>query len=449
MELLFFIMRRVEYDLRDKRRPGGGGGCLVEKKDEQAEYGIFAQELNGRFKDLRTREDRIQASLSTLNALFPNSRIKIDDSQAQSDAKQKNYSTVSNQNEVVISSDVLDSMTSDSALAEKVRKLFEGFVGGDWNKNLIDSRQFGGEVWKSMNIQVESVGYYESYQTANGVTSTAIANLRMQFDYRAGQNLDALLGVNQNNSANSGQNNIFSALGQSSQFGFSSAWQLSGFFSNSAAQFFGANSTDAMKNQFFAAQSSASILINIQIQLTMMQNNSMSLFGMFGLVDPLVLDLADEGINLTAAEDGVYFDMHGKGQASKTSFISGNNAFLYLDANGNGVADDIHELFGDSEGHANGFAKLAQYDSNGDGVIDENDEIYSKLRLWRDLNGDGVNQADESMTLAEAGIKSINLNYQGKYEEDGKGNVIGERSTFTRQDGSKGTVADVWLRNLS
>ncbi|MDR0352980.1 MAG: hypothetical protein LBI02_06435, partial [Opitutaceae bacterium] len=113
----------------------------------------------------------------------------------------------------------------------------------------------------------------------------------------------------------------------------------------------------------------------------------------------------------------------------------------------NGIADDVSELFGDYGGYANGFEKLAQYDDNGDGVIDERDAIYHQLRVWRDLNGDGVNQADESMTLAQAGIASLNLNYAKKQELDAHGNVIGERSSFTRTNGSTGLMADVWLRN--
>jgi hypothetical protein len=162
--------------------------------------------------------------------------------------------------------------------------------------------------------------------------------------------------------------------------------------------------------------------------------------------DPLVLDLAGNGINLRGADEGVDFDLTGDGRQERTAFIQGDDALLFLDKNGNGTADNGRELFGDQEGHANGFAELAEYDDNGDGLIDAADLIFRELRLFQDKNGDGINQLDEVLTLEEAGIESLNVGYTDTDEEDGKGNRIAQKSSFTRTDGRGGLMADALLK---
>lgn len=162
--------------------------------------------------------------------------------------------------------------------------------------------------------------------------------------------------------------------------------------------------------------------------------------------DPLVLDLDGDGIELTRTEDGVEFDIDGDGVKEQTAFIKGDDALLYLDQNGNGTVDNGKELFGDQEGDANGYSELARYDENNDGKIDDLDAIYTELRLWQDKNQDGKNQSTESMSLLEAGIKSIQLKYNEIMKDDNKGNKIGQTSEFTRIDGSKGYSADMLFR---
>lgn len=166
------------------------------------------------------------------------------------------------------------------------------------------------------------------------------------------------------------------------------------------------------------------------------------------MADPLVLDLAGDGISLRSAEEGVSFDLEGTGTPRQVGFIRNDDAFLYLDRNGNGIADDGRELFGDQEGDASGFAKLARYDTNGDGRIDAQDEVFHRLRLWQDRNGDGINQLDESMTLVDAGITALYLEYETVNQMDASGNVVARKGAFERSDGSRGMTADVLLRML-
>ena len=92
-----------------------------------------------------------------------------------------------------------------------------------------------------------------------------------------------------------------------------------------------------------------------------------------------------------------------------------------------------------------GFDELAALDSNSDGVIDVNDAQFADLRIWQDLDQDGVSEAGELKTLAEAGIESIDLTATGDGTENAL-NIVARTGTFQRTDGSTGTVGDVEFR---
>ena len=121
--------------------------------------------------------------------------------------------------------------------------------------------------------------------------------------------------------------------------------------------------------------------------------------------DPLVLDLNRDGkVDL---KNAAFFDLNANGFHEFTRWIDKTDAFLVLDKNFNGKADDGSELFGDvmtlPDGSLalTGFDALKAYDSNGDGKIDASDEIYASLKV---LTGEG-----KMSSLADAGVKSLNL----------------------------------------
>jgi len=93
---------------------------------------------------------------------------------------------------------------------------------------------------------------------------------------------------------------------------------------------------------------------------------------------------------------------------------------------------------------ANGFSALRDLDSNADGVIDASDAAFGELKVWRDLNQDGISQADELQTLGEAGISSIGLTSTTSTTRH-NGNAITSLGSYTKADGSTGTTADVNL----
>ncbi len=157
---------------------------------------------------------------------------------------------------------------------------------------------------------------------------------------------------------------------------------------------------------------------------------------------PLVFDLDGDGIELTNTENGVLFDVDVDGVAEQTAWVSGDDGLLALDRNNDGQITDRSELFGDTDGFEDGFQNLSSYDSNNDGVIDANDDVYEDLRIWQDVNQDGVSDDGELLTLAQIGIVSINLNASLPEDFYIAGNLISHISEFTFADGSTGTVVD-------
>jgi hypothetical protein len=164
--------------------------------------------------------------------------------------------------------------------------------------------------------------------------------------------------------------------------------------------------------------------------------------------DPIVLDLDGDGIELTGYADGARFDILGNGRAVNTAFVTGGDAFLAIDRNGNGTIDSGKELFGDQNGARNGFEELRKLDSNGDGRIDRLDKEFDSLLLWKD-NGNGITEEGELLTLEQAGIADISLGYRNVNQAAAGGNRITQIASFLRTDGTRGTAADAMLSYLA
>src|SRR5512138_239940 len=137
---------------------------------------------------------------------------------------------------------------------------------------------------------------------------------------------------------------------------------------------------------------------------------------------PIVIDTRRDGIELGPAGRGVSFDVNADGFPDHVQWVraGGDEAFLTLDRNRNGIVDDGSELFGVGTpllagGTApNGFVALAQYDQpllggNDDGVISPADAIWQELTLWVDSNADGIATRDEMRRPESFGLTSFGI----------------------------------------
>ena len=136
---------------------------------------------------------------------------------------------------------------------------------------------------------------------------------------------------------------------------------------------------------------------------------------------PLVLDLDGDGLELIdRAVSNTYFDFDSDGFAELTGWVAADDGLLAVDRDGDGRITGMSELFGAnptilldeidlSEPVESGFVALAEFDSNLDGKVDVTDTGFADLRVWRDLDGDGVGIESELFSLTALGIESIGL----------------------------------------
>ncbi|MEL7444346.1 MAG: hypothetical protein AAGK02_00860, partial [Pseudomonadota bacterium] len=168
-------------------------------------------------------------------------------------------------------------------------------------------------------------------------------------------------------------------------------------------------------------------------------------FNPFPLISPLVIDLDGDGIELTALEGSrTFFDLDEDGFAERTGWVASDDALLALDRNGDGVINDISELFGNAT--TSGFVELAEFDENGDGVIDASDEVFSDLVLWQDFDGNGYSSVGELTPLELVGLESLSLAVTN-VDFQNQGHDVREISSVTWIDGTTSDFWDVWFAN--
>ena len=193
--------------------------------------------------------------------------------------------------------------------------------------------------------------------------------------------------------------------------------------------------------------------------------------------DPLAIDLDGDGIETVGIPTGgnpILFDHDADGVKTGTGWLKGDDAWLVLDRDGNGSIDSGRELFGVdtlitvterisgtfdfhtvTRNARNGFEALRSLDTGngivgsagyGDGIFNANDAAFTQVKLWQDLNQDGISQSTELFSLADKSIVSIDLNATANTFDLGNGNTITGQATVTRVGGGVAQIAGVDLQ---
>ena len=163
-------------------------------------------------------------------------------------------------------------------------------------------------------------------------------------------------------------------------------------------------------------------------------------------VDPLMLDLDGDGLELKRADGSILFDHNADTIKTGTGWIGADDGILVRDLNANGTIDSGRELFGidtlkaDGKNAVNGFDALADLDSNADGQLNAADLAWSSLQVWRDLDQDGVSDAGEllgldALRISRIGVVGSTTNATGGTQAGNtvNGNLIAQSASFTRE----------------
>lgn len=148
------------------------------------------------------------------------------------------------------------------------------------------------------------------------------------------------------------------------------------------------------------------------------------------MTEPIVLDLDGNGFGTTNVSNGVYFDFNNDGFAEKIAWADDGDGVLVADLNNNGKIDNGTEVLT--------AETLSSFDTNNDGVINSEDENFANLKI---MKNDGT-----VLSLADAGVESINTNItETDYTDENENFLFGEGS-FTKTDGTINNFGEYYFK---
>ena len=161
------------------------------------------------------------------------------------------------------------------------------------------------------------------------------------------------------------------------------------------------------------------------------------------LTDPLVINLNTDMTEIS--DQKFFFDIDSDGKQEEISELGKGSGFLALDKNGDGVINDGNELFGTQSG--DGFKDLSAYDTDGNRWIDENDDIFSKLKVWmKDEDGNDVVLDLKEADIGAIYLGSANTEYSFKDDSLNTNAVLRKTGVYLKEStGAVGTMSHVDL----
>lgn len=148
------------------------------------------------------------------------------------------------------------------------------------------------------------------------------------------------------------------------------------------------------------------------------------------MTEPIVLDLDGNGFGTTNVSNGVYFDFNNDGFAEKIAWADDGDGVLVADLNNNGKIDNGTEVLT--------AETLSSFDTNNDGVINSEDENFANLKI---MKNDGT-----VLSLADAGVESINTNItETDYTDENENFLFGEGS-FIKTDGTINNFGEYYFK---
>ncbi len=176
------------------------------------------------------------------------------------------------------------------------------------------------------------------------------------------------------------------------------------------------------------------------------------------IAQPLILDLDGDGVETNFGQR-IHFDWDSDGFFERGSWVGPDDGFLVVDLNedgtrgsGDGQIDQARELafaLWGNEGDTDLQALRRVFDSNNDGALNSQDEVWSELRIFQDLDQDGETDDNELRTLEDWGITEITLSYDDGTEFNDESNdfkvftdTLRGLSSF-KHDGSELAVGEI------
>jgi large repetitive protein len=162
-------------------------------------------------------------------------------------------------------------------------------------------------------------------------------------------------------------------------------------------------------------------------------------------IAPIVIDLNNDGLDLVSASQSPFqYRADNAVDPVKYGWVGVSDGLLAFDSNHDGTISELNEISYTSylEGAKTDLEGLAAFDSNHDGVLNASDDKWSDFGVFQDKNQNGICDAGEFISLANANVKQIDLQRTGSTEVV-SGNIVFGDALVHRTDGTTTTAGDV------